>query len=343
MPGELRADHVWLQDEREAGTLYSKGAFGQPQTRGALRLDLLEACYLSEEGRLEVRRRGEPVGLAELLAIGAQLDEAFETRWLAYRDLRRRGYLVKAAEDGFHVYPRGGFPGKTPSLYRLLAASERGTFDLEGLVRDAGQAERQGKRLLLAIVDEEGDITYYDVSAREPRGDAKAGAARGGEAWVLRDRAVLWDPALAAARKGEHLGRPLGDALQLSLTEALWLAEHEGLALRDARTGRAMSADALRAHASKLQRDFELRHDAYGELRRRGLVVKTGFKYGTHFRAYARSPEEAHAEYLAHALPEGFTCPWPDIAGTIRLAHSVRKTILFVSGRRILALQRARP
>lgn len=357
MPAELRADHVWLSDEAEASRLYNKGAFGLPQPGGALRLDLLEAAHLVEERKLEVARRdGAAAGLADLLALGARLDEGFETRWLAFRDLRKRGYIVKASESrrtagsgfavDFHVYPRGGFPGKTPSQAHLLAVSERSTFDLEALLKEAAEAARLGKGLRLAVVDEEGDLTYYEVTRPDPRGAvaARARDLKGLAAEVLRDRAVLWDA--AAARElhaAEFLGRPLGEALQLSLVEAVWLAETHGLGLRDALTGKPLKASELAARAADLQRDFALAHAAYRELRARGLAVKTGFKYGTHFRAYAEDPETAHAEFLAHALPEGFTCPWPDVAGVVRLAHSVRKTILFVSGARVLQLERARP
>lgn len=347
MTAELRTDHVWLAEEAEASRLYNKGAFGQPQSKGALRLDLLEASHLVEEGKLEVLDRGQEAGLDVLLALGSRLDDGFETRWLVYRDLRKRGYIVKTSERvDFHVYPRGGFPGKTPSAFHLLAASERGTFDLERLFREAAEAHRAGKALMLAVVDEEGDITHYTVTTPEPKGKvpSRQRDLKGSEAQVLRDRAVLWDAAAAEALHAqEFLGRPLGQALQLSLTEALWLAEEHGLGLRDAASGRRLTPSALAERAAKLQRDFALSHAAYRELRRRGLAVKTGFKYGTHFRAYAEDPERAHAEFLAHALPEDFTAPWPDIAGVVRLAHSVRKTLLFVSGGRVLALERARP
>jgi tRNA-intron endonuclease, archaea type len=351
MPAELRADHAWLADEAEASRLYNKGAFGTPERGGALRLDLLEAALLVEEGKLEVAG----ADLASLLALGSRLDEAFETRWLAFRDLRKRGFIAKAAGWGEHagqrgaadffVYPRGGFPGRTPASHEIVAVSERGTFDLERLVAHAAEAQRFDKTLWLAIVDEEGDITYYDCSAREPRGATppRPRDLKGCEAEVLRDRAILWGKEEARALHAEEfLGRPLGDALLLSLTETLWLAEHAGLRLRDA-AGQGLAAEELARRAGKLQREFGLRYAAYKVLRARGLVVKTGFKYGTHFRAYAEDPGHAHAEFLVHALPEGFTCPWPDIAGVVRLAHSVRKTLLFVSGERVLALQRARP
>lgn len=347
MPADLRADHVWLADEAEASRLYNKGAFGQPQPGGALRLDLLEAAHLVEEGKLDVHERGRAVALAELLALGARLDEGFETRWLVYRDFRKRGYIVKTSERvDFHVYPRGGFPGKTPSAMHLLTASERGTFDLERLFREAAEAQKHQKQLMLAVVDEEGDLTHYQVTTPDVRGavPARRRDLKAQQAQVLRDRAILWDAPAARALHGEEfLGRPLGEALQLSLTEALWLAEEHGLQLHDGAADRALTAAELAGRAARLQRDFALSHAAYRELRRRGLAVKTGFKYGTHFRAYAEDPETAHAEFLAHALPEGFTAPWPDIAGVVRLAHSVRKTILFVCGARLLQLERARP
>lgn len=347
MPAELRADHVWLAEEADASRLYNKGAFGEPQRGGALKLDMLEAAHLVEEGKLDVHEEGREVGLAELLALGARLDQGFETRWLAYRDLRKRGYILKTAQRvDFHVYPRGGFPGRTPSQSHLLAVSERSTFDLEAMLREASEAQRSGKGLLLAVVDEEGDLTYYACTLPVPKGTVSVAERdlKGLHADVLRDRAVLWDADAARVLHGSgFLGRPLGEALQLSLTEALWLAEERGLGLRDALTGRALAPAELAARAAAVQRDFVLSHAAYRDLRARGLAVKTGFKYGTHFRAYSEDPGTAHAEFLVHAFPRAFACPWPDIAGVVRLAHSVRKTILLVSEGRVLALERARP
>jgi len=77
------------------------------------------------------------------------------------------------------------------------------------------------------------------------------------------------------------------------------------------------------------------------------MVVKTGFKYGTHFRVYEDDPEKTHARYLVHALPEDYSTTWPEMSRAVRLAHGVKKEILFAwvreQGTEYLRLTRVRP
>ena len=57
-------------------------------------------------------------------------------------------------------------------------------------------------------------------------------------------------------------------------------------------------------------------------------LVKTGFKYGSHFRAYEGDPGKQHARYLVHAVPKDYTAMWPEVSRAVRLAHGVKKEIL---------------
>ena len=74
-----------------------------------------------------------------------------------------------------------------------------------------------------------------------------------------------------------------------------------------------------------------LKYLVYSDLRSRGYVVKTGLKFGAHFRVYERgkTPGEEHSLYLVHAIPEGSKLTPADLARAVRLAHSVRKRMLF--------------
>jgi len=79
------------------------------------------------------------------------------------------------------------------------------------------------------------------------------------------------------------------------------------------------------------------------------MIVKTGFKFGTHFRAYTKSPHKSHAEYLIHGVTDSFTTSWAEISRAVRLAHSVNKTFAFAiytSNRKkitYISLSRLRP
>src|SRR3990172_8366876 len=67
-------------------------------------------------------------------------------------------------------------------------------------------------------------------------------------------------------------------------------------------------------------------------MKKRGIVAKTGFKYGSHFRAYEGDPERTHAKYLVHALPATYRGMWPEVIRAVRLAHGVKKQLLLGAG-----------
>jgi tRNA-intron endonuclease len=332
LPAELCDDHVIVRDPREASQVHNRGWFGTPQPGGPLRLELVEALFLVENGRLEVVAGGAPVGFEQLLRRAVSLQPGFETRYPVYADLRQRGFTVKPflpPPPDFSVYERGALPSRSRSKYHVLAVSERACFDLEELRKTAERAGSVGKGLMLALVDEEGDLTYYELEALVPSGavEGKAPSVHG-RGVALEERVLVFDGELADELRRGHYGRPAGKALQLSLLEAVYLEEEGVLELQAARTGQPVSHAALLRKARQSQDDFDLRLRAYRDLRRRGLVVRTGFKYGTHFRLYDTDPESSHARYLLHAVPKGYTSTWPEISRAVRLAHGVRKEML---------------
>ena len=81
----------------------------------------------------------------------------------------------------------------------------------------------------------------------------------------------------------------------------------------------------------KTQPDIEGRLIVYKDLKKNGLLVKTGFKFGAHFRAYTEKPNITHAEYLVHVIPKDFESIWAEMSRAVRLAHSVNKEIVFAS------------
>ncbi|MEM2839664.1 MAG: tRNA-intron lyase [Thermoplasmata archaeon] len=333
MAGRVVDDHVIVDDQTESSQIYNRGWYGIPQSGGSLQLDLIEALYLLETERLVVKLDDRPLDFIQLMRLGNKSNENFEIRYLVYRDLRGRGYVVKS--DGgladFRVFPRGGSPSRTASKWWVLALSERSLFELDKLLSSLISSRGLRKDLLLAIVDEEGDVTYYEVRRASPSGKSKRAKIDGlVEGLFTGDRVLISDSAaVKALHESQAYGKLMGEKLQLSLIEASYLADSGQLVLKNSRTGRRMDAEQLKRYARKTQRDFDLRLRAYQDLRKRGLIVKTGFKYGSHFRAYEGDPNRMHARFLIHAVPEGYVALWPEISRAIRLAHGVRKEILF--------------
>jgi tRNA-intron endonuclease, archaea type len=352
--GTLRPDAtVRVADPAEASSVYAKGFFGTPDADGGLVLDRYEAVYLAEMDRLEVAGpRGAKVPWSTVFRAAVRSNPGFAVRYLVYRDLRQRGYVVRASPPpvAFSVLPRGGILHKTPSRFWVEALSERVPFDLAHLFDVADRAQSAKKTLLLGLVDEESDLTYYRVRRPSPTGalDPRP-LAQPVEGWLAEDRVTVLDPP-AVAELGRELayGSRIGDRLELSLLEAAYLAGSGQLRLRDAKSGREVPLVRLERRAGRSDPRFHERLAAYRELRGRRLVVKTGFKYGAHFRAYPRNPEHAHARYLVQAVPHAHLAPWPEVAGGVRVAQGVRKEFLVAGVRaegtvRFLSLERIRP
>jgi len=351
MSGQLRGTEVLVEDQSEASQIHNKGYYGVPQPGGSLKLDLMEAVYLVESERLGVQSDGKMMSASDLLRLAHKISPGFEIRYLVYRELRQRGYIVKLGQPplDFRLFPRGGSPNKTPSKWWVSAISERSAFDLGSLLEDLDHTVDVRKRLLLAVVDEESDVTYYEVRRVTPKG--KLGAVdltRSVEGILMADRVLVTDRDQAPAlHEGHFFGKSIGRTLQLSLIEAAFLVELGVLKLRDAKTNRAVALAALKRRARSLQPDFDLRLDAFKDMKGKGLVVKTGFKYGSHFRAYEGDPGKQHARYLVHAVPEGYRAMWPEVSRAVRLAHGVKKEILLgrVSQKEVeyVNLSRCRP
>ena len=88
------------------------------------------------------------------------------TRFLVYRDLRGRGFVVR---DGPHlgvdflVYKRGSY-GKIPPKYLVYTIWEGAPASIKELCEVLEATESTGQILRLAAVDRRGEIVYYTLS-----------------------------------------------------------------------------------------------------------------------------------------------------------------------------------
>ncbi|MCL2032248.1 MAG: tRNA-intron lyase [Methanomassiliicoccaceae archaeon] len=332
MPGELREDTVVIEDQKEGTQLYNKGNFGYPMRGGGLELDLIEATFLVECERLQVMKDGSPMPFGEIFRHSSTQFDKFDISYLVYRDMRNRGFVVKAESGLFDlsVFPRGSTMSNSRPLYLVRAVSERETLDLETFSEEVSHTESKGKKLLYGVVDEEGDITYYHMSTKNLSGSAfhtsSKYAAKGVQ---MGERVLVFEEGQIEHLRGKGFyGKMMGSVLQLSLIECCFLMEMGDIEVTS-QSGDRMSAEEIAELGARTQEEFGLRLDAFGDLKRRGMVVKTGFKYGAHFRVYEGSPDEGHAKYLVHSVPRDKVMMWPEISRTVRLSGGVKKEILF--------------
>ncbi|MDR0309424.1 MAG: tRNA-intron lyase [Candidatus Methanoplasma sp.] len=332
MPGELRGDTVVIEDQKEGTQLYNKGNFGYPMKGGGLELDLLEATFLTECDRLQVTRGGSPMSFREMFQHSSAQYERFDVSYLVYRDMRNRGFVVKEESGHFDlsVFPRGFTMSNSRPMYLVRAVSERDILDLDVFSKEVSHTESKGKKLLYGVVDEEGDLTYYHMSSRDLSGSVLHSSSKYvANGSLIGERVLVFEKSqIEYLREREYYGKMMGEVLQLSLMECCFLMEMGDLEVTS-QSGEKISSEDMTDIGMRTQEEFDLRLAAFRDLRKRGMVVKTGFKYGAHFRVYDGSPDSDHAKYLVHAVPRDKTMMWPEISRTVRLSGGVKKEILF--------------
>jgi len=148
-------------------------------------------------------------------------------------------------------------------------------------------------------------------------------------------RVVVWDPKLGSQLfTAGFFGKPVGirkpkgtffeEPLELSLYEALYLAEKGVIKIRDA-SGQILSVDDLRRIGNKTYQDFDAKYKVYKDLRDRGYIVRPGMKFGSDFSVYRYGPGIDHAPFLVTVYSKDTRLLGIDFVRAGRLANSVRK------------------
>ena len=303
---------------------YDARGYGRPAGGNEVLLAPVEAAHLLFRGDLD------DVDGDGFEAFLERQPEAVGAGFLAYADLRDRGYYLAPARTGwaeggpaaadFAVYPRGNGPGEDGVAHWLRVVGERESVAAAGL-----------EAVDLAVVDEEGEVTYFETGSPEPEG-VSPDDPPAVEGTLLADRVVAWDPpaALYAERfYGQPLAGRAGDPegpVQLSLVEAAHLAAGGALVVEGGE-----AAVRERGRAVEGER-FDRRAAAYSALRSAGLVPKTGYKFGADFRTYAavESVDElGHSEALVRVLAAGAALDPRELSLDVRLAGGVRKRLWY--------------
>jgi tRNA-intron endonuclease len=126
------------------------------------------------------------------------------------------------------------------------------------------------------------------------------------------------------------------DVLELSLVEAYHLMQRDLIEVTE--DGEQLSEDEAFEKFSGEDEEFYHKLKAYSDLRERGFIVKTGFKFGAHFRVYPRGvnpyeegpkKQEQHTKWVVHAVPESESLSFSEMSRAVRLAQNIRATMLW--------------
>ena len=150
-------------------------------------------------------------------------------------------------------------------------------------------------------------------------------------ALLTKGRVWVSDEKQAKEMKSRGFGEEQDEKVMLSPEETLFLKEKRKTFIIEDGKGKDLGFDDLMKAFSKTDKEFPRKYIVYRDIRARGYIVKTGFKFGTHYRVYGRGvkPGQGHALWLVHCIPEEFKCDFHTFSGKVRLAQNVRKKMIY--------------
>lgn len=313
-------DGTTVRTGKEGKTLYEQSGYGRPDGSG-LRLSPQEALYLVHRQKIEV-----PDYTFDTLFSEFCNEPNFMRSFLVYRDLRERGYVVQTGPHDFRVFRRGEKPGKGQSLYLVRVLSERDPIRFGMLIAEVVASGNMRKQYVLAVVDDEDELTYYEIKLPK-----LTDACSTLSALSRHDAALVGKSAMVGATPGSDLeragyGKRLDpERLILSPVELLYLMGKGTITL--ARGTTTVSPAEFLEIAKETDQELAIKNAVYAELRSHDYTPRTGYKFGHHFRVYCG--KNVHSDLLVHAVEQEAVLPMSIISRSVRMAHSVKKKMFF--------------
>jgi tRNA-intron endonuclease len=129
-----------------AQEVFENGYFGQWTSDDTLELEPEEILLLLDRGRIILldSKTKERITSSEIVTHFSKNNENFWSRYLVYKDLRNRGYVVQMGTQitaPFRIYPRGGKPGESISKTVIFPLPEGEDIDLDFLNQIVNQSK----------------------------------------------------------------------------------------------------------------------------------------------------------------------------------------------------------
>jgi tRNA-intron endonuclease, archaea type len=163
---------VLTENSDAAHELFNQSRFGAVLGNGRVKLSLLEGLYLLEAEKLAVKDEKEKkVTFDQFVKRASKIESKFWIKYVVYKDMRNRGYIVKTALKfgaDFRVYDRGVKPGEDHARWVVYPVHEGETLTWHEWAAKNRVAHSTRKRLLIGVVDEEDDVSYWEARWMRP-------------------------------------------------------------------------------------------------------------------------------------------------------------------------------
>ena len=163
---------VTTENSDQAKELYNQSRYGIILDNGRVQLSLIEAAYLFEKGNIEIfSESNKKIDFEKVIKKSIKLEPNFWTRYYVFKDIRNRGYIIKTALKfgaDFRVYERGVKPGEDHAKWIVYPVQESSTLTWFEFSAKNRVAHSTKKKLLVAVLDAENDVTYWEIKWTRP-------------------------------------------------------------------------------------------------------------------------------------------------------------------------------
>lgn len=168
---EVYERNIITQDSDFARELYSKNLFGIIKNK-KVELSFVEGYYLfCKEKIVVVDSKGKKINEDKLLKKFIRLESDFYVRYMVYKDMRDKGYIVKTGLKfgaEYRIYDKGIKPGEDHAKWILFPVRESDKLTWYDFAAKNRIAHSTKKRLLIGILDAENAVTYYEIKWERP-------------------------------------------------------------------------------------------------------------------------------------------------------------------------------
>ena len=146
---------------------------------------------------------------------------------------------------------------------------------------------------------------------------------------LINNKVLVQDNKLKSQLIQKGFGEKTATEFVLDLVEALYLMQKQKLEIEET-NGKKITEKQLLALGEKKFKEFYNVFIVYSDLRERGYVPKTGFKFGFHLRVYPKGKKqgEAHTQWVINVSTQNSKLSMTELSRMVRLSGNIKTTLL---------------
>ncbi|MEM3431587.1 MAG: tRNA-intron lyase [Candidatus Micrarchaeia archaeon] len=148
-------------------------------------------------------------------------------------------------------------------------------------------------------------------------------------AYLLENFVIEEDPKMIKMLKERGYGTlDKEQRLILSPCEALYLLENKRIMVKS--KNKKVEFKDLMKEFRKKEKDIDIKYAVYSDLRNKGYVLKTGYKFGIHLRVYEKGirPGEGKSSFLIEVFSDKELISFLEIRRLLRIAQITKKSLI---------------